>query len=190
MKVASESRHCEPKKRLLKPMVEKQRRERINKNLEAIRVLLSGAMGHEKLRNPKIEKAELLEYTVQFLQTSRLASGGGQQEAKSCYHFGHNHCLQTAINFIKSNKELHHAIQVLLSQQLSLIGRTVESSAPRIRDHSFSHLQPLMATFAEKEMTHNSCSNNVSLDHTNTFVATQGHILSTNQTGMCWRPWV
>uniref|UniRef100_W5N814 Hairy-related 5 n=1 Tax=Lepisosteus oculatus TaxID=7918 RepID=W5N814_LEPOC len=51
-----------------KPLLEKRRRERINQSLETLRVLLLENTKNEKLRNPKVEKAEILESAVHFLK--------------------------------------------------------------------------------------------------------------------------
>uniref|UniRef100_A0A2K5Z402 BHLH domain-containing protein n=1 Tax=Mandrillus leucophaeus TaxID=9568 RepID=A0A2K5Z402_MANLE len=47
---------------MLKPLVEKRRRDRINRSLEELRLLLLN------LRNPKLEKAEILEFAVGYLR--------------------------------------------------------------------------------------------------------------------------
>ncbi|XP_048085418.1 transcription factor HES-7-like [Alosa alosa] len=53
---------------ILKPVIEKQRRDRINGRLEELRALLLSTTQDTRLRNPKLEKAEILELTVEFIR--------------------------------------------------------------------------------------------------------------------------
>uniref|UniRef100_A0A3Q2YMX9 Hairy-related 5 n=1 Tax=Hippocampus comes TaxID=109280 RepID=A0A3Q2YMX9_HIPCM len=54
-----------------KPVMEKRRRERINRSLETLRVLMLENTHNEKLTNPKVEKAEILESVVRFLKSDK-----------------------------------------------------------------------------------------------------------------------
>ncbi|XP_041653169.1 hairy-related 11 [Cheilinus undulatus] len=56
------------RKRALKPVVEKKRRDRINQSLVELRHLLSKHTSDPRLQNPKLEKAEILDLTVEYLQ--------------------------------------------------------------------------------------------------------------------------
>ncbi|XP_068128220.1 transcription factor HES-7-like isoform X2 [Hyperolius riggenbachi] len=56
-----------PSRKVLKPVVEKQRRDRINRSLDEMRVLLLNITGNQKLNNPKAEKAEILELAVAYI---------------------------------------------------------------------------------------------------------------------------
>ncbi|XP_062381011.1 hairy-related 11 [Sardina pilchardus] len=55
-------------KRVLKPVIEKKRRDRINQNLHELRVLLLRCTEDTRLQNPKLEKAEILDLAVQYLR--------------------------------------------------------------------------------------------------------------------------
>ncbi|KAK6466506.1 mRNAion factor HES-7-like [Huso huso] len=78
---AAESPDSKDTKRVPKPLMEKRRRDRINHNLETLRVLLLHSTKEEKLRNPKVEKAEILESVVQFLKAE--LEGGDVTRQKS-----------------------------------------------------------------------------------------------------------
>ncbi|XP_058876037.1 transcription factor HES-7.1-A-like [Acipenser ruthenus] len=78
---AAESSDSKDTKRVPKPLMEKRRRDRINHNLETLRVLLLHSTKEEKLRNPKVEKAEILESVVQFLKAE--LEGGDVTRQKS-----------------------------------------------------------------------------------------------------------
>uniref|UniRef100_UPI0037E9C672 transcription factor HES-7-like n=1 Tax=Semicossyphus pulcher TaxID=241346 RepID=UPI0037E9C672 len=56
------------RKRALKPVVEKKRRDRINQSLADLRSLLLNHSSDPRLQNPKIEKAEILDLAVEYLQ--------------------------------------------------------------------------------------------------------------------------
>ncbi|KAK7899484.1 hypothetical protein WMY93_020337 [Mugilogobius chulae] len=67
--------------KMAKPIVEKRRRERINNSLETLRLLLLENMDDERLKNPKVEKAEILESVVHFIQA--------EVQMKKARRFGH-----------------------------------------------------------------------------------------------------
>ncbi|XP_075336595.1 hairy-related 11 [Odontesthes bonariensis] len=56
------------RKRILKPVVEKKRRDRINQSLAELRSLLLSSTSDARLQNPKIEKAEILDFAVEYLK--------------------------------------------------------------------------------------------------------------------------
>ncbi|KAJ8342298.1 hypothetical protein SKAU_G00322260 [Synaphobranchus kaupii] len=54
--------------RALKPVIEKKRRDRINQSLDELRTLLLSHTLDTRLQNPKLEKAEILELTVEYIR--------------------------------------------------------------------------------------------------------------------------
>ncbi|XP_070693588.1 hairy-related 5 [Pempheris klunzingeri] len=102
-------------RRVSKPLMEKRRRERINQSLETLRLLMLDSTHNEKLKNPKVEKAEILESVVHFLKTGREVEKGhratkrglsgdqgpvcGRQDS---YHDGMRSCLLRVSHFIAS----------------------------------------------------------------------------------------
>ncbi|KAM8974209.1 transcription factor HES-7-like [Pelodytes ibericus] len=93
-----------PSRKILKPVVEKQRRDRINHCLEEMRVLLLRLTGNQKLRNPKMEKAEILELAVIYIgNVSRMKTNDPQRwvsPAEKCYLSGFRDCLDRTEDFI------------------------------------------------------------------------------------------
>ncbi|XP_062844400.1 hairy-related 1 isoform X2 [Trichomycterus rosablanca] len=55
-------------RRVLKPVIEKKRRDRINQSLDELRTLLLDNTLDSRLQNPKLEKAEILELTVEYIR--------------------------------------------------------------------------------------------------------------------------
>ncbi|KAL3972678.1 mannose receptor, C type [Sarotherodon galilaeus] len=104
-------------RRISKPQMEKRRRERINHSLETLRVLMLESTHNEKLKNPKVEKAEILESVVDFLkaekdvqdhQASKRALSVEQRPACACqssYHDGMRTCLLRVNQFIASKSQ-------------------------------------------------------------------------------------
>ncbi|XP_072288532.1 hairy-related 5 [Eucyclogobius newberryi] len=64
----TQAKRTSRRSKVAKPVIEKRRRERINHSLETLRLLLLENMDDERLKNSKVEKAEILESVVVFLQ--------------------------------------------------------------------------------------------------------------------------
>ncbi|XP_075439368.1 transcription factor HES-7.1-B-like [Ascaphus truei] len=183
---------------LLKPLVEKKRRERINTSLEKLRLLLAETLADEKLKNPKIEKAEILENTVQFLQSRMPVSGGGQEESWQDYQSGFQECLHKALLFVNSNREMDNTNKASLSHYFSSIkppraspglGTASPSCASQIRLLPTPGSEWKTPTLAHQEPAPPKCPGGISVDHTKTLVDVHGSA-ALNQARMSWRPWV
>ncbi|KAM9852051.1 uncharacterized protein ACBR49_005159 [Aulostomus maculatus] len=82
-------------RKMLKPQIERRRRERMNRSLESLKTLLLPEM---ETRQRRVEKAEILERTVVFLQNSaKDPSAGGQ---KLSFQGGFSTCMQRAAEFL------------------------------------------------------------------------------------------
>ncbi|XP_069841194.1 transcription factor HES-7-like [Dendropsophus ebraccatus] len=93
-------------KKLMKPVIEKRRRDRINQSLENLRTLLLEATHDESLKNPKAEKADILKKTVQFL---KLCHNSGPEDAKkaiSGFDSGFQEGLSQATSFLSSRSSI------------------------------------------------------------------------------------
>ncbi|XP_075715679.1 uncharacterized protein LOC142750566 [Rhinoderma darwinii] len=93
-------------KKLMKPVIEKKRRDRINHSLENLRTLLLEATQDESLKNPKAEKADILKKTVQFL---KLCNNSGPEDAKkviSGFTSGFQEGLCQATSFLSSRSSI------------------------------------------------------------------------------------
>ncbi|XP_035291245.1 transcription factor HES-2-like [Anguilla anguilla] len=127
-------------RKLLKPQVEKRRRERMNRSLESLRALLLQGSQHQALASRRVEKAEVLEHTVLFLQSAahRGAAEGSQQQD---FQDGFSTCLQRAARFLRDSRAGRRgegALSVTLSRHLTHLGPLPR--AP-ISPHS-AHTQP------------------------------------------------
>ncbi|XP_054890667.1 hairy-related 5 [Poeciliopsis prolifica] len=123
-----------------KPVMEKRRRERINSSLETLRLLMLENTQNEKLKNPKVEKAEILESVVDFLKkekdhrAARKAFPEEQQPADGphhSYHDGMRSCLLRVSEFITCKSlELEEANALQASLKLSTLPTAVSSPVP------------------------------------------------------------
>ncbi|KAM9211213.1 transcription factor HES-7-like [Leptosomus discolor] len=90
-------------RKLLKPLMEKRRRDRMNRSLDRLRLLLLAATCDQRLRNPKVEKAEILQKTVQFLRAQPLSEPSGMEELfRRRYRSGYRECLARAARFLQA----------------------------------------------------------------------------------------
>ena len=60
---------CKNEKAISKPLMEKRRRDRINKSLNELKAILIDALRRDQNSCSKLEKADILEMTVSYLQS-------------------------------------------------------------------------------------------------------------------------
>ncbi|XP_070692096.1 transcription factor HES-5-like [Pempheris klunzingeri] len=99
MKLLQDSEDAKAKRKSLKPQVERRRRERMNRSLESLKTLL---LQPKEATQRRVEKAEILEHTVLFLQNTdsgikTIGEGGGQKQS---FQDGFSTCLQRAAQFL------------------------------------------------------------------------------------------
>ncbi|XP_074529391.1 hairy-related 5 [Halichoeres trimaculatus] len=103
-------------RRVSKPVMEKRRRERINHSLETLRLLMLESTDDERLKNPKVEKAEILESVVHFLRSEKDVQSGHRaikgamckeqgSSRKQTYQNGMRSCLLRVSHFITSKSQ-------------------------------------------------------------------------------------
>ncbi|XP_041799276.1 transcription factor HES-2-like [Chelmon rostratus] len=99
MKLLQDSEDAKAKRKSLKPQVERRRRERMNCSLESLKTLL---LKRQKGTERRVEKAEILEHTVLFLQNTgdRTGAEGGGGGQKHSFQDGFSTCLQRAAQFL------------------------------------------------------------------------------------------
>nr|XP_028568711.1 transcription factor HES-7.1-A-like isoform X1 [Podarcis muralis] len=89
-------------KKIIKPLMEKKRRNRIAQSLNQLKALLLGgpSPGNKPLPNSRMDKAALLEMTVQRIQTLQLAVA----EDKG-FHTGYSYCASLVQAFLISETQ-------------------------------------------------------------------------------------
>ncbi|KAM6923344.1 hairy-related 5 [Xenentodon cancila] len=182
-----------------KPLMERRRRERINHSLETLRLLMLENKHSEKLKNPKVEKAEILESVVEFLKAEK-EMGKGQEAAKrvptnghtpactrqSSYQEGMRSCLLRVSRFIATK-----------SQELEEPGGTTSRPSfalpePRTRPASPGLVhQPLVATPAAHAVAlppRHELTRQADL-HCDTRKLLSSTAVSAHINDPVWRPW-
>ncbi|CAL8351918.1 transcription factor HES-5-like [Gadus morhua] len=89
--------------KIRKPLVEKLRRERINSSIEQLKSLL----GPEFLKqepDSKMEKADILEMTVDFLRQLQLSRHGKSFKGLTAANQGHSRCVQEVVHFLSKDE--------------------------------------------------------------------------------------
>ncbi|XP_056142972.1 transcription factor HES-2-like [Lampris incognitus] len=112
MKLPRKKEEAIANRKLLKPQVERRRRERMNQSLESLKSLLFRRNQPQvNGRQRRVEKAEILEHTVVFLQSNaqlhrkKAVLGGGRQHT---FQDGFSACLQRAAQFLGPAREEQH----------------------------------------------------------------------------------
>nr|XP_056719862.1 transcription factor HES-7 [Euleptes europaea] len=140
--VTTESAEPGGVRKMLKPLVEKRRRDRINRSLEELRLLLLQRTHCQTLKNPKVEKAEILEIAVGYLREMNSAKPQGADlpedgTLQTCYMMGFRECLLGLAAFIQ---QAHPSVQSHLLDTLHLY--LASKPEPRSHDWSCGSLSP------------------------------------------------
>ncbi|XP_056400151.1 transcription factor HES-5 [Hyla sarda] len=88
------------KNKLRKPIVEKMRRDRINSSIEQLKRLLEKEF-HKQQPNVKLEKADILEMAVSYLQQQKEQPQSIPVEhLQQDYNQGYSWCVKEALQFL------------------------------------------------------------------------------------------
>ncbi|XP_041947469.1 transcription factor HES-7.1-B-like [Alosa sapidissima] len=120
MKLQLAVHHVKIDRKLLKPQVERRRRERINRCLETLSKMLMEDRENQK----RTEKAEILEHTVAFLRSN-------SHHDSNNFHNGFSACLQKASEFLQTT-------DMASNQKLALSSRLDMVAVPQ---HHHPHLK-------------------------------------------------
>ncbi|XP_005404151.1 PREDICTED: transcription factor HES-2 isoform X2 [Chinchilla lanigera] len=103
----------------LKPLLEKRRRARINDSLSQLKGLILPLLGRENSRYSKLEKADILEMTVHFLQelpaSSCPAAAPGPTDS---YSEGYRACVARLARVLPACGVLEPAVSARLLEHL------------------------------------------------------------------------
>ncbi|XP_001377214.3 transcription factor HES-2 [Monodelphis domestica] len=80
-------------RKTLKPLMEKRRRARINESLSQLKGLILPLIGKDSSRYSKLEKADILEMTVRFLQELQTSHCYAAPNLAESYREGYRACL-------------------------------------------------------------------------------------------------
>uniref|UniRef100_UPI00398E4A03 transcription factor HES-4-B-like n=1 Tax=Pristiophorus japonicus TaxID=55135 RepID=UPI00398E4A03 len=123
----------------------------MNRSLDQLRSFLLKHTQSESFRNGKMEKAEILEMTVQYLKNAALANGQehqGTEVTRQNYEAGFKECLLQVNSFVRSYARFNAQTKSSLMERLSVFvdESTDEKHSRRIPEcgtSSATNLQPL-----------------------------------------------
>ncbi|XP_048375560.1 transcription factor HES-5-like [Sphaerodactylus townsendi] len=105
------------KNKLRKPAVEKMRRDRMNSSIEQLKLLLEKEFQRHQ-PNSKLEKADILEMTVDYLKEQSWlhlkARDPSHKDTQHDFKEGYSRCLQEAFRFMSLHK-IHSGTQAMLT---------------------------------------------------------------------------
>ncbi|XP_041378002.1 uncharacterized protein LOC121390283 [Gigantopelta aegis] len=121
-------------KRQNKPLIEKRRRARINDCLSQLQTLVLKAKKVESPRPGKLEKADILEMTVDYIKKNRNpateANGHVEKpEVKVQYLSGYERCIQEVVQFLDKQTDITDEMKERISKYCSTKLR--ETQRPR-----------------------------------------------------------
>ncbi|KAJ7996663.1 hypothetical protein DPEC_G00239370 [Dallia pectoralis] len=132
-------------KRVLKPVIEKKRRDRINQRLDELRTILLRNTSDMRLKNPKLEKAEILELTVDYIR--RKANGKDSKENTTVESSAP---VTSTVSSQKTDTTHEHTqtqpnpiYSAGFRECISQLGNYIDSSDPsqrELRDHLDAHI--------------------------------------------------
>ncbi|KAL7643284.1 UNVERIFIED_CONTAM: hypothetical protein RMT77_006576 [Armadillidium vulgare] len=121
----------EKNRRSNKPLMEKRRRERINKSLNELKDIVLKAQNKDTSKFTKLEKADILEMTVKHLkkldESGKISHNTNNSQFCEKYKQGFEKCLVEVENYIRRDDTLHHQHR---SKQIILHLKTLFSKIP------------------------------------------------------------
>jgi hairy and enhancer of split, invertebrate len=87
---------------ITKPLLERQRRARINRCLDELKELVVAALQSEGENVSKLEKADILELTVRHLHQVQQEAPGAKDDLESRFEAGFSKCASEACHFLLS----------------------------------------------------------------------------------------
>ncbi|XP_044134297.1 transcription factor HES-5-like [Bufo gargarizans] len=131
-------------RQLRKPVVEKQRRDRINSSIKQLRLLLEKEFQNDQLHS-KLEKADILEMTVNYLKQRHLLVNRTSTPAKSPfkdYSQGYNRCLEETLQYLSYSEKMGHANQNVMQyfNRGHTASRKAPATSPPISEKSPKHV--------------------------------------------------
>ncbi|KAK0156382.1 Transcription factor HES-5 [Merluccius polli] len=117
--MTSSKEHLTLTHKIRKPLVEKLRRERINSSIEQLKSLL-GPQFLKQEPDSKMEKADILEMTVDFVRQQQFYRHGDSVSCSSAANQGHSRCVQEMVHFLSKDEVKTQSNRTLLDHFLNL----------------------------------------------------------------------
>ena len=141
-----------------KPLMEKRRRERINKSLSELKNILLEALKRDQSSCSKLEKADILEMTVKYLNQTKMMTGSYPSPYQTGSHngsptgsgfsTGYNRAQEECIKMIRENPALTEEQKIQMINQMTHNSKMpaqkvpTPARAPFMPNQAVNHLQP------------------------------------------------
>ena len=146
-----------------KPLMEKRRRERINKSLSELKNILLEALKRDQSSCSKLEKADILEMTVKYLNQTKMMTGSypspyqtGSQTGNG-FNTGYNRAQEECIKMIRENPALTEEQKIQMINQMTHNSKMptqkvpTPARAPFMPNQAVNHLptavHPMMSSY-------------------------------------------
>ncbi|XP_022104153.1 transcription factor HES-4-B-like [Acanthaster planci] len=150
-----------------KHMMERKRRARINDSLLQLKSLIFPALRKEMSRQPKMEKADILEMTVRYLKEVQSSPQNGRTSPAaqvSQYHAGYNECLGEASNFLANceSVDLDTRLRIMnhLAERCSGLEPTVPTQQQQQKQVTYNFTAPKQSTLTSPAVSPVSVATN------------------------------
>ena len=134
-------------RKVMKPLLERKRRARINSCLEELKELMEFVGGQNGERMQRLEKADVLEVTVNHLRNLKAGGRLGTTESMSCsssFRGGYSACAREVASFISSpysGVQQQQAIRIAMGVADGL--RNIQNTPSReMRGEDAENIQP------------------------------------------------
>lgn len=119
-----------------KPIMEKRRRARINQSLGELKALILDAMKKDSSRHSKLEKADILEMTVKYLQTMQrqqiAAAASDDPSVMGKYRAGFTECAEEVTRYMSNVSSIDNNVKLRLLDHLAGTMQRVNGVAPQL----------------------------------------------------------
>lgn len=122
-------------RKVMKPLLERKRRARINKCLDNLKDLMVTALQSEGESITKLEKADVLELTVKHLQKLKRQNALGltpQATYAGRFKSGYAHCAQEVSKYMTGRPDVSVEVRTRLFSHLSNCMQALESMPPSV----------------------------------------------------------
>ncbi|XP_014675673.1 PREDICTED: transcription factor HES-1-like [Priapulus caudatus] len=122
-------------RKVLKPKIEKKRRDRINSSMEELKIIVLHGLNKDPSLYSKLEKADILEMTVKYM---RNVSSGAQLACSDRYRAGFSECAGAVSHYMAT---VDSSLQGRMMNHLSAV------AASRMKPEA----QPPMKTVVQQQ---------------------------------------
>ncbi|XP_076048205.1 uncharacterized protein LOC143029445 [Oratosquilla oratoria] len=125
-------RSVSAERRSNKPLMEKKRRQRMNTSLNELKNLVLEALKRDPSQYSKLEKADVLEMTVKYVQALHRQEAALRRQCKETngkYTAGFKHCATEVTRFLTGVKGLPDDLQARLLQHLNSSSTTYTTNS-------------------------------------------------------------